>query len=53
MQIGWIDFAREDRAKAMGVLHLLQERIAVDGDFPVFLGVGMVFAILIMDSNNH
>ena len=37
MQIGWIDFAREDRAKAMGVLHLLQERIAVDE-----LGFGII-----------
>ena len=37
MQIGWIDFAREDRAKAMGVLHLLQERVAVDE-----LGFGII-----------
>lgn len=37
MQIGWIDFAREDRAKAMGILHLLQERIAVDE-----LGFGII-----------
>ena len=37
MGFGWIDFDREDRAKAMTILHMLHERIAVDE-----LGFGIV-----------
>ena len=37
MKIGWIDFAREDRAKAMDALHRLQDPMAVDE-----LGIGII-----------
>ena len=37
MGLGWIDFDREDRAKAMTILHMLREHIAVDE-----LGFGIV-----------
>lgn len=37
MKIGWIDFAREDRAKAMEALHRLQDPMAVDE-----LGIGII-----------
>ncbi len=37
MKIGWIDFSREDRAKAMEALHRLQDPMAVDE-----LGIGII-----------
>ncbi len=30
MQLGWVDFSREDREKVLDVLNLLQEQGAVD-----------------------
>lgn len=37
MRIGWIDFSKDERDKALGILHLLQEQGAVDE-----LGIGIV-----------
>ena len=37
MQLGWIDFSKEDRQKALDVINLLVEQIAVDE-----LGIGTV-----------
>ena len=37
MQLGWIDFSNEDRAKVLDVIHLLQEPGAVDE-----LGIGII-----------
>ena len=37
MQLGWIDFSKEDRQKAMDVINLLSEQGAVDE-----LGIGIV-----------
>lgn len=37
MQIGWIDFSSSDREKVLDVMHLLQEKGAVDE-----LGIGTV-----------
>ena len=31
MQLGWIDFSKEDRQKALDVINLLSEKEAVDG----------------------
>ena len=30
MQLGWVDFSREDREKVLDVMNLLQEQGAVD-----------------------
>ena len=37
MQLGWIDFSKEDRQKALDVINLLSEKGAVDE-----LGIGIV-----------
>ena len=37
MEIGWIDFSREDRKKALTILQTLQEEGAVDE-----LGIGVI-----------
>lgn len=37
MQLGWIDFSKEDRQKALDVINLLSEQGAVDE-----LGIGIV-----------
>jgi len=37
MQLGWIDFSKEDRAKVLDVMNLLQEQGAVDE-----IGIGIV-----------
>ena len=37
MQLGWIDFSKEDRDKVHDVMNLLQEQGAVDE-----LGIGLV-----------
>ena len=37
MQLGWIDFSKEDRQKAFDVINLLSEQGAVDE-----LGIGVV-----------
>ena len=37
MQLGWIDFSKEDRQKALDVINLLSEQGAVDE-----LGIGSV-----------
>ena len=37
MQLGWIDFSKEDRQKALDVINLLSEQVAVDE-----LGIGTV-----------
>jgi hypothetical protein len=37
MQLGWVDFSKEDRAKALDVIGLLQEQGAVDE-----IGIGIV-----------
>ncbi len=37
MQLGWVDFSREDREKVLAVISLLQEQGAVDE-----LGIGLV-----------
>ena len=37
MQLGWIDFSKEDRQKALDVMNLLSEQGAVDE-----LGIGIV-----------
>lgn len=37
MQLGWIDFSKEDREKVLDVIHLLQEPGAVDE-----LGIGII-----------
>ena len=37
MQLGWVDFSKEDREKVLDVMSLLQEQGAVDE-----LGIGLV-----------
>ena len=37
MQLGWIDFSKEDRQKAFDVINLLSEQGAVDE-----LGIGVI-----------
>ena len=37
MQLGWVDFSREDREKVLDVMNLLQEQGAVDE-----LGIGLI-----------
>ena len=37
MQLGWVDFSREDREKVLDVMNLLQEQGAVDE-----IGIGLV-----------
>ena len=37
MQLGWIDFSKEDRQKALDVINLLSEQGAVDE-----LGIGII-----------
>ena len=37
MQLGWIDFSREDRKKVLDVINLLQEPGAVDE-----IGIGLI-----------
>ena len=37
MQLGWIDFSKEDRQRALDVINLLSEQGAVDE-----LGIGIV-----------
>ena len=37
MQLGWIDFSKEDRQKALDVINLLSEQGAVDE-----LGIGVI-----------
>ena len=37
MQLGWVDFSKEDRQKALDVINLLSEHGAVDE-----LGIGIV-----------
>ena len=42
MQLGWIDFSKEDRQKALDVINLLSEQGAVDE-----LGIGMFVMLLL------
>ena len=37
MQIGWVDFSKEDREKVLDVMNLLQEQGAVDE-----IGIGLI-----------
>ncbi|MDU5597083.1 MAG: hypothetical protein E6040_05205 [Lachnospiraceae bacterium] len=38
MQLGWIDFSKEDRQKALDVINLLSEQGTVDE-----LGIGTIY----------
>lgn len=40
MQLGWIDFLKEDRQKALDVINLLSEQGTVDE-----LGIGSIYYI--------
>ena len=46
MQLGWIDFSKEDRQKAPDVINLLSEQGAVDE-----LGIGTVYYIEVGQSS--
>lgn len=46
MQLGWIDFSKEDRRKALDVINLLSEQGTVDE-----LGIGTVYHIEVGQSS--
>ena len=46
MQLGWIDFSKEDRQKALDVINLLSEQGTVDE-----LGIGTVYYIEVGQSS--
>jgi len=46
MQLGWIDFSKEDRQKALDVINILSEQGSVDE-----LGVGTIYYIEVGQSS--
>nr|WP_298051903.1 hypothetical protein [uncultured Lachnoanaerobaculum sp.] len=46
MQLGWVDFSKEDRQKALDVINLLSEQGTVDE-----LGIGTIYYIEVGQSS--